>query len=258
MNKYFNDLIDELKNKGAEYNLGMDSALATLRQLLNKESLGASSAKSANNMKDLHQPNIPGAPQDTTKQNEIDDISKKAQEIRDSTQDIIDDNDNRIDQKQPNKDQSNKNQSNQKQSDEKQPVQDEVKELAQEIQDQAEKLADQAENETSQKNIDDINKKLTGLQKRIQNIKDFWDDPENLKEIKADIKNKIDYRKIQQEIKDAKKFEKNRKYKGANISQIVRDIQTALKTDASKVRDSSYRYYNPRSTKLGYIAPGRF
>ena len=253
MNKYFTDLIDELKNKGSEYNLGMDSALATLRQLLNKESLSSSSAKNANNMKDLHQPNIPGSPQDTTKQNEIDEISKKAQEIRDSTQDIIDDNDNRIDQKQPNKDQSK-----QKQSNEKQPVQDEVKELAQEIQDQAEKLSDQAKNETSQKNIDDINKKLTGLQKRIQDIKDFWDDPENLKEIKADIKNKINYRKIQQEIKNAKNFEKNRKYKAANISQIVRDIQTALKTDSSKVRDSSYRYYNPRSTKLGYIAPGRF
>ena len=47
MNKYFTDLIDELKNKGSEYNLGMDSALATLRQLLNKENLGASSAKNA-------------------------------------------------------------------------------------------------------------------------------------------------------------------------------------------------------------------
>lgn len=244
MNKIISDILAKMRKGNSDFNSGVDSAFATLKQLKSKTKVAGMSIPWNDK---LHKPKIDnegGSPSEADKK----DLMDKAQAVRDKSKDLIDDNDELI---------QNTNQENNTQEDVKKELED-IDKKAKEIQ---QKLKN--EENPSKETLDKVNQDLNKLQKRqerINKIKNFWDDPKNIKDFNSDVELKKEYKKYKDELEKARKSaaERNYIYKPASISEIVKDLVNTLKKGTNEYRDSDYEHVNPNAEYYDYVTPGRF
>ena len=256
----FDDEIPSIVNPfaaGSEEAAGYEQALAKLAAGLFGEDNGQSSNDSSSSDPRLEPLPIPQKPlnpkepdkEDSKNQKDIDnqqndsepltqkeiaDLVDKITKARDKARDVIDDYGDKVNK--------------------------ETADSLDKIDNELDKLSDEAKDAETEAEAQDIIDKTNKLKARLNSIATFWDKDKNKDSLKKDTENRAEYNKLQKELSRARanSLRRNYSYRPMTINEIVNNIVRTIKTQVKQYRDSDYAYYNPRSKRLGYVAPGRY